>query len=255
MWPRVFFLSALLAQLAGVTGVKPDDVATLVQKFEHRYRGSSTLQAAFLERYLEHGKEVRSESGMAYFGKPGKMRWEYQSPERNLFVVDGKWSWFYVPADHTATRIRARESSDWRTPLALLAGEMKVSRICARVQFDPQARALNSNGVMLQCVLRGSLPEKPREAGNAVSLLDSQAANVSFELNRATGELLRIVMFDPGGVQIEFRFSDWQFDPRFEGSKFHFDPPVGVAIVDGNMAAPASDPSSAVGGRNPPKTK
>lgn len=255
MWLRVFFLSALLAQLAGVTGAQPDDAGTLVQKFERRYRGSSTLQAAFLERYLERGKEVRSESGMAYFGKPGKMRWEYQSPERNLFVVDGKWSWFYVPADHTATRIRARESSDWRTPLALLAGEMKVSRICALVQVDPQARPLNSNGIMLQCVLRGSPPEKPREAGNAVSLLDSQAANVSFELDGATGELLRIVMFDPGGVQIEFRFADWQFNPRLEGSKFHFDPPVGVAIVDGNMAAPGSDPSSPAAGRKQPETK
>lgn len=255
MWLRVFLLSALLAQIAGASGSKPDDVGSLIQKFEHRYRGSTTLQAAFFERYLENGKEVRSESGMAFFGKPGKMRWEYQSPERNLFVVDGKWSWFYVPADHTATRIRARDSSDWRTPLALLAGEMKVSRICARVQFDPQAQALNPNGIMLRCALRGSPPEKSREAGNAVSLLDSEAATVSFELNRETGDLLRIVMLDPGGVQIEFRFADWQFDPHLDGSKFHFAPPVGVAIVDGNLAAPGSDPSSAVGALKQPKTK
>ena len=230
-------------------------MATLVQRFERRYRTSNTLQAAFLERYLENGKEVRSESGMAYFGKPGKMRWEYQAPERNLFVVDGKWSWFYVPADHTATRIRAKESSDWRTPLALLAGEMKVSRICARVQLDPQSRALNPNGEMLQCLLRGSQPEKTGTAGNAVSLLDSQAGSVSFELNGATGELLRIVMFDPGGVQIEFRFADWQFDPHVDVSKFRFEPPLGVAIVDGDMAVPGNGPASAVGSRKQLKTK
>ena len=255
MWLLVFSMAALFSQIPAAVHAEPDAVVALVQRFEHRYRGSNTLQASFLERYLENGQEVRSESGLAYFGKPGKMRWEYQSPERNLFVVDGKWSWFYVPADHTATRIPAKESSDWRTPLALLAGEMKVSRICARVQIELQARALNSNGVMLQCLLRGSEPERPRTAGNAVSLLDSQTGRVSFELNGATGELLRIVMFDPGGVQIEFRFADWQFDPRLDGSKFRFEPPVGVAIVDGDMAAPGSNPSIAVGSRKQPKTK
>ena len=122
--------------------------------------------------------------------------------------------------------------------MALLAGEMNVSRICARVQLDPQAGPLDAHGVMLQCVLRGSQPERPREADNAVRLLDSEAAGVSFELNGATGELLRIVVFDPGGVQIEFRFADWQFDPHLDGGKFRFEPPLGVAIVDGVMAAP-----------------
>ena len=240
MWIRVFFLFALLGQISGASDTKLRDIGSLVQKFEHRYRGSNTLQAAFLERYLENGKEVRSESGQAYFGKPGKMRWEYQSPERNLFVVDGKWSWFYVPADHTATRIRAKESSDWRTPLALLAGEMKVSRICTQVLLESQSPALSSEGVMLRCRLRGSPPLKPREAGNAASLLDSQSASVSFELNDITGELLRIVMFDPAGVQIEFRFADWKFDPHLAGSMFRFEPPIGVAIVDGDLPAPGS---------------
>jgi outer membrane lipoprotein carrier protein len=255
MWLRVFWMSVFFSQIPAAVHAEPDAVATLVQRFEHRYRGSNTLQATFLERYLENGKEVRSESGMAYFGKPGKMRWEYQSPERNLFVVDGKWSWFYVPADHAATRIPAKQSSDWRTPLALLAGEMKVSRICAHVQLDPRGRALNSGGVLLQCLLRGSQPEKPSNTGNAVSLLGSQAASVSFELSGTTGELLRIVMFDPGGVEIEFRFADWQFDPRLDGSKFRFEPPVGVAIVDGDMSVPGSDSSSAAGAGKQPKTK
>ena len=232
-------MSALFIPDGLANRAKPDSVAELVQKFEHRYRASTTLQANFLERYVENGKEARSESGVAYFAKPGKMRWEYESPERNLFLVDGKWSWFYVPADHTVTRIRAKDSSDWRTPFALLAGEMKVSRICAGVQPDPHVAALNSNGVVLQCLLRNNPPQKRREAGNAVSLLDSQAESVSFELNHTTGELLRVLLFDPGGVQIEFDFANWRFDPRLDASTFRFEPPVGVAIVNGDMASPA----------------
>ena len=59
-------------------------------------------------------------------------------PEQNLFLIDGKTAWFYVPGDHTVTRVPAKQSGDWRTPLALLAGEMKVSRVCARVEPGAQ---------------------------------------------------------------------------------------------------------------------
>jgi hypothetical protein len=80
------------------------DAAIYVKKFEARYRAEKTLQATFLERYTENGQMVRSEAGIAYFRRPGKMRWEYQAPERDLFLVDGKTAWFYVPSDYTVTR-------------------------------------------------------------------------------------------------------------------------------------------------------
>src|ERR1700675_881832 len=112
----------------------------VVSRFEERYRAARTLRATFLERYTENGRVVRTEAGTAYFRRPGKMRWEYESPEKDLFLVDGKTAWFYVPGDHTVTRVPAKQSSDWRTPLALLAGEMKVSRVCARVQLAAEER-------------------------------------------------------------------------------------------------------------------
>jgi outer membrane lipoprotein carrier protein len=215
------------------------DVTALVRRFESAYRGSRTLRAAFLERYLDNGKEVRSEAGIAYFSRPGKMRWEYSSPEVNLYVVDGKWAWFYVPADHTVTRMRAKESSDARTPLALLAGEMKVSRICKSVEADSTSRANDPRGVVLRCNLRGS-EESVRPVPTRGS---SQSSYALFELNPATGELLRVLVADPGGVQVEFRFTNWEFGPAVEEAKFHFQAPKGVAIVDGELAG-AGDASN-----------
>src|SRR5579864_7094612 len=104
------------------------DAGKVVLRMEARYRSAKTLQATFLERYVENGSVVRTEAATAYFRRPGKMRWEYERPEKDLFLVDGKTAWFYVPGDHTVTRVPAKESTDLRTPLALLAGEMKVSR-------------------------------------------------------------------------------------------------------------------------------
>lgn len=216
------------------------DSGQIVDRFQDAYRSSRTLQANFLQRYFESGREVRSEAGIAYFGRPGKMRWEYQSPERNLYVVDGKWSWFYVPADHTVTRVRARESSDWRTPLALLAGEMKVSRICAKVSFDPSEPPSARSNIVLRCALRGSGAAK-HDASPQGPQADEET--VLFEVNPGNGELSRIVVSDPGGVRVEFQFSGWRFDPHLDAKIFRFEPPKGVAIVDGELAAPGSRPS------------
>lgn len=212
---------------------------TIVDRFERAYRNSRTLQATFLQRYIENGREVRSEAGIAYFGRPGKMRWEYRSPEPNLYLIDGKWSWFYVPADHTVTRIRAKESADWRTPLALLAGEMKVSRICDRVTVDTSARPLIATNVVLRCELRGTATERRERESPRTEI---RGEEVLFEVNPANGELARILVSDPGGVQVEFQFSHWQFDPHLDSKLFRFEPAKGVAIVDGDLAPPSASP-------------
>src|ERR1700682_5291617 len=139
------------------------DVKTIVHRLEARYRSARTLQATFLERYIENGRVVRIEAGIAYFRRPGKMRWEYEAPEKNLFLVDGKSAWFYVPADHTVTRVPAKESTDLRTPLALLAGEMKVSRVCARIRPAINETPESSDHVVLFCELRGAASEARKQ--------------------------------------------------------------------------------------------
>jgi outer membrane lipoprotein carrier protein len=215
----------------------PTEVTSLLRKFEKTYKSAKTLRATFLERYFDNDREVRSEAGTAYFSKPGKMRWEYGSPEANIYIVDGKWSWFYVPSDHTVTRIRAKESFDARTPLALLAGEMKVSRLCKSVDLDRASRPATPHGVVLRCILRGSDDVGPAGTTMQPVAPSSHRDYALFELDPDSGELLRVVVADPGGVKVEFQFANWAFDPRVEDSKFHFLAPKGVAIVDGRLSA------------------
>jgi outer membrane lipoprotein carrier protein len=174
------------------------------------------------------------EAGTAYFRRAGKMRWEYEFPEKNLFLVDGKSAWFYVPADHTVFRVPAKESTDWRTPLALLAGEVKVSRVCARVEPALHEPAASPDNAVLYCRLRGttlsrSKPEDSQESNHAGT--GGEAA--FFEIVRATGELVGARIQDSGGVAIDFQFANWQTDPVLADALFRFDPPRGTAIVDG----------------------
>jgi outer membrane lipoprotein-sorting protein len=53
---------------------------------------------------------------------------------------------------------------------------------------------------------------------------------------RQTGELARILVRQAGGIQVEVRFENWRFDPPIPEAMFRFQPPAGVAIVNGELA-------------------
>jgi outer membrane lipoprotein-sorting protein len=230
--------------------------------FEARYRAAAALQATFLERYLENGKLIRSDAGVAYFRRPGRMRWEYESPEKNLFLVDGKWAWFYVPADHTVTRVPARQSSDWRTPIALLADNPKLSSVCAKIAPSTTVLPQTSADTVLFCLMRGAkVPDKNQRGAdgreNSASTSNSTNSNeqrgpsvpsqslesraaaqgdaVFLEIDPQTGILARVLVTQPGAVSIEFRFTNWQFNPPLPESLFHFAVPPNTAIVNGEL--------------------
>ena len=231
MGQRLFPLCLLLA-----TTFSGSEVRTVVARLEAKYHSPHTLQASFLERYTENGRLVRVESGTVYFRRPGKMRWEYESPEKDLFLVDGKTAWFYVPADHTVTRVPAKESSDWRTPLALLAGEMKISRVCSDIRLAEQEAPLSSSNAMLYCVLRGVDSQQSFQARSKEEEYRSEAGEaVYLEVARTSGDLVRVLVKNAGGIAIEFRFTNWQSDPPLNPSLFRFTVPVGVAIVNGEL--------------------
>jgi outer membrane lipoprotein carrier protein len=211
------------------------DTSNHVKQLEAMYRGARTLQVIFFERYSENGRIVRTEAGVAYFRRPGKMRWEYQAPEKNVFLVDGKTAWFYVPGDHTVTRVPAKQSTDWRTPLALLAGEMKLSRICARVDFASAEKPDKDGDVLLTCLLKGS--ENTADPASKNDAAHAKRDSLILEVAPDTNELVRIVVRGAAGVDIEFKFKDWQFDPVVPDSLFRFEVPPGVAIVNGELPA------------------
>jgi len=251
---------AMVLVVIALVGVPPplnaatQESEAVVKTFETRYRAAKTLQATFLERYTENGAVVRTEAGTAFFRRPGKMRWEYEAPEKDLFLVDGKTAWFYVPADRTATRVPAKQSADWRTPLALLAGEMKVSRVCGHVDLAANERALNPDDVVLRCRVRGTAgggkeTKRPngstgeasnrddanREEGTLAAPAGSDNDVVLFEVDRRSGELARLIVRQRGGVEVEFRFENWNLDPPLPESLFKFDVPSGVTIVNGEL--------------------
>jgi outer membrane lipoprotein carrier protein len=214
--------SAIARPLQSPLNQVSDSAKSLAHILQEHYRQPRTLQAVFLERYSEGQKQSRIESGTVYFRRPGQMRWEYDSPEQKLFLVDGKTTWFYVPYDHTVTKAPIKESSDWRTPLSLLTGKADLSRLCSQIEIISQAE-VPSGHALLRC-----LPKAAKGVSD-----ENSYTEVLLELDATTGELARIEIRQPGGIELEYRFGKWQTDVPLAGDLFRFQVPAGVAIVDG----------------------
>ena len=215
----------VLVFLLTLVGASRDENSA-IRALEARYQHARTLRASFLERYTDGNGGASTESGTVYFSRPGRMRWEYESPEQKLFIVDGTNAWFYVPADRTASRAKMKESSDWRTPLALLAGKADLSKLCRSIQLvgadAEKGRGLGEQAApgdtVLLCIPRDTTGSDP-------------AFRVLFETD-PDAKLVRVVIREPGHVETEFRFGNWEENMVIPEVKFHFQPPPGVAIVD-----------------------
>src|ERR1700746_2055638 len=156
------------------------DAKAAIRALESRYQHVHTLKATFFERYSDGKGAAQSESGTVYFSRPGRMRWDYESPEQKLFLVDGTNVWFYVPADRTASRAKTKESSDWRTPIALLVGKADLSRLCRKIDVidpastsgaQPEDRPLQGGDTVLRCTPRNGAGESADTNGSRREVL------------------------------------------------------------------------------------
>ncbi|HKM91207.1 MAG TPA: outer membrane lipoprotein chaperone LolA [Candidatus Acidoferrales bacterium] len=191
-------------------------VSKVVRAIEARYRGAESFQAVFEERRSEGRGSVQIEAGTLYIRRPGLMRWEYEEPEKKLFLVDGKYAWFYVPADRTVTKAPVRDSDDERIPLLLLTGKASLGRACRRIELaDVHVEAAGDTA--LRCLPARGAEDEYREA--------------VFEVD-AQDRLVRLLVREAGDVETEFHFGRWEENVPLAPSLFRFAPPKGTTIVD-----------------------
>jgi outer membrane lipoprotein carrier protein len=112
---------AVLSALAGAA--RAETPATLVRCVQARYGPLRDLTAAFAQesRVASLGR-ARARAGRLYFQAPGRMRWEYDGPEPQVIVADGKQLWFHRP-ERRQVVVQAMDAAFTRqTPLLFLLG-------------------------------------------------------------------------------------------------------------------------------------
>ncbi len=115
-------------------------VHDLAQRVDRHYNQLHSLKAQFVENYEGMGR-MRTESGTLLLLKPGRMRWDYTKPAGKLFLLDGKYAWFYSNGDRQVQRIGAKQLDDLRSPLRFLLGHTKLEK-----EIDHLALTAAANG-------------------------------------------------------------------------------------------------------------
>jgi outer membrane lipoprotein carrier protein len=200
------------ACLSGVGQQVTPSASDLARRVDDHYNHLQSLKANFNEQYDGLGMH-RTESGVMILRKPGRMRWEYQSTPGKVFVLDGKYAWFYAPGDTQVQRIAASQLDDMRSPLRFLLGHTKIESELTSLTL--------AAGPSATYILSGQ--PKGQQKRIAKLSLDVTAAGV------ITG----IEIDEADGAQTRFSFTGEQPNAVLPASAFRFVLPAGIPVVDG----------------------
>jgi len=210
---KLTLLPLLLLQPALLFG---QDAHALAGKVDQRYNRMHSLEARFTETYTGAGA-TRTEGGTLLIKKPGRMRWDYDTPRPKLFVTDGNMAWFYVPGEQQARRSPIKQLDDLRSPLRYLLGKSKLEKELTGLSIASNAKPLNAGGVVLRGVPRG---------------MQDRISETLLEV-APDGAITRIRVEELDGSITDLRFLQQKEDVQVADSKFQFTPPPGVEIVTG----------------------
>jgi outer membrane lipoprotein carrier protein len=188
-----------------------DTAQELAQRVDRHYNQLHSLKAGFTESYEGLGIK-RTESGTLLLLKPGRMKWDYTSPAGKLFLLDGKYAWFYSSGDSQVQRIPSKQLDDLRSPLRFLLGHTELEK-----ELDDLTLANGANG-------RFTLAGHPKGQERRIARLTLTVS--------ADGAIDGILIEETDGAQTRFTFTDEQPDAPVPAEVFHFTPPPGVPVVD-----------------------
>ena len=178
---------------------------------EQRYNRAKTLKVLFNETYSVQGHPRKSESGDLTLRKPGRMRWQYDSPPGKLFLSDGKDVYLYSPEANRVERMKLKESEDMRAPLAFLLGKLDFAK-------EFRDFALKPIGENMQITAHAKTDKLPYEY-----ILMLVSPDFSIHKLVVTGQDKSILIFN---------FDQERLNPAVDDAQFKFKMPPGATLVN-----------------------
>jgi outer membrane lipoprotein carrier protein len=212
IWRGGFFLLAAALLSTSLSAQKPPPTAKeLAARVDRHYNQLHSLKAGFVETYQGMGVR-RTESGTLLLLKPGRMMWDYSSPSGKLFLLDGKYAWFYTRGDPQVQRIPAKELDDLRSPLRFLLGHTELGK-----EMDSLSLAVSGKGSF-------TLTGQPKGQEQRIRRLTLTVTN--------EGTITAIEIEETDGALTHFTFTAEQPNVAVPADSFHFTPPPGVPVVN-----------------------
>ena len=171
---------------------------------------TKTASARFEQQVLDRsGKVVERASGTFVFARPGRFRWTYDKPNKQVLVGDGEKLWIHDP-DLNQVTVKRIDRAISSTPAALLAGKDDITALFT----------LRDAG--------------PADGLNWVEALP-KAQDTGFErvrLGLQGKTLAAMELYDQLGGRTMLRFSDLKANPNMRADTFTFTPPKGADVLE-----------------------
>jgi len=204
----LILLSATVA-LSGQTNSSPtaEEVAAALQK---KYDTIRDFTADFVHRY-EGGalRRSREERGTLFVKKPGKMRWDYKSPNEKQFVSNGTRLHQYFPADNRVVVSPAPEQD--QPAVLFLSGRGNLTR-------DFNLTLLNDPGGAWKLRLE---PKKPQQEYDWLEIT----------ADRETFRIQALTVGERTGSRSTFTFSNFKENTGLADKLFEFSIPRGAEVT------------------------
>ena len=171
---------------------------------------TKTSTARFEQQVFDRsGKVVERAAGTFAFSRPGKFRWTYEKPHKQVLVGDGQKLWIHDP-DLNQVTVKRIDHAISSTPAALLAGRDDITRLFTL-----------------------------RDGGNAEGLnwveASPKAQDTGFErvrLGLAGKSLAAMELFDQLGGRTLLRFSELKANVALPADTFTFKAPAGADVIE-----------------------
>lgn len=219
---RLAFASLLLVQLAvagsrasTTSAAQAPELSALIDGLQHKYSRMQGLAADFVQVYAGADGRVIREAGQLLLKRPRKARWEYASPERKLFVSDGKNVFFYVYGEKNATASSIKETADPQIPFLFLLGRGNLRRDFSRIEIATGEAAIGAGNLVLRLF--------PKRAPEEFKQLLVEVSTASFEVRR-------MIIFERSGARMEFLLSNVRENHIAPDNQFQFAAPPGVIL-------------------------
>jgi outer membrane lipoprotein carrier protein len=211
-------LTLILAALLG-PGSRAAAAPTLdevVSALEQAQRRVTDLKAPF--RQAAHNKALNQTidaRGTLYLKKPGKLRWEYQTPTPQEIISDGTRLWIYTP--------ELKQVNVSAAPAALAGPAGSFLHGLGQVREHFEARFLN--------------PAQPTDAEGLVVLdlapkrPQPLLARLILSVDPKSWLVRQAVVHDELGNTVTVRFAETVVNSGLADGLFVFVPPPGVAVV------------------------
>jgi outer membrane lipoprotein carrier protein len=211
-----YIVIAILLSLTYAYSSVAEELEIVVDRIQKKYEEITDFHAKFTqEATVKALDKVQKSEGEVWFKKPGKMRWNYYTPEKDEIVSDGRTLWFYDVAEKQVIESPLAQVSDTQNTTSLLSGLGNIKEVFDASFAD--ATELTSNGNYM-------LELKPKTG-------EEQYNKAIVAFDKDTMVVNSIYLYDPFGNLTTISLKDIEIDKGVQDSLFSFTVPSGVEVI------------------------